>query len=101
MFCREGTAVIEIIPHVGRSSFTRMHIRFTSLILVPQHMLATPVTQLFHRVAAAMKLRHQSYVVASNNVEAPSACSMDCMRLNVVALANVAQAALSPVTDRQ
>jgi hypothetical protein len=26
---------------------------------------------------------------------------MDCMRLNVVALANVAQAALSPVTDRQ
>jgi len=101
MFCREGTPVIEIIPHVGRSFFTRVASVFTSLILIPQHMLATPVTQLFHRVASAMKLRHQSYVVASKNVEPAGACSMDCMRLDAIALAKVARAALSSATDRQ
>ncbi len=62
-------------------------------------MLTTPVTQLFHRVASAMKLRHQSYVVASSNVEPAGRCSLDCMRLDAAALADVAQSVLSHGTN--
>ncbi len=62
-------------------------------------MLSTPVTQLFHRVASAMKLRHQSYIVASSNVERAGRCSLDCLRLDAHALADVARSALSHGTQ--
>ena len=46
-------------------------------------------------MASAMKLQHQSYVVPSSSVEPAGRCSLDCMRLHAVALADVAQAAIS------
>ena len=102
MFCRQGTPVIEIIPHVCLTSFPPSSSPlFAPLMLFPQHMLTTPVTQLFYRVATAMKLRHQSYVVASSSVERAGRCSLDCMRLDAVDLASVAQSVLSHGTGQQ
>jgi hypothetical protein len=116
MFCRQGTPVLEIIPQVRSAHRThskrvtrafRAHSRCIALALLAprslslQHMLTTPVTQLFHRVASAMKLQHQSYVVPSSNVEPAGRCSLDCMHLDAEAVANVAQSVLAAFTDRK
>jgi hypothetical protein len=93
MFCVQGTPVIEILPQAR--DFCDLRTRDLALIPLPQHMLSTPVSQLFHRVASAMKLRHQTFVVASSSVEPAGRCSLDCMRLDAGALADVAHAALS------